>query len=171
MKIQLYTILVYSKDTMGVLSEVTNVFSSSKLSINSLSTSSLGSEKKVCITITVFVNKSYLEVMAVKLGQLDHVFKVIILTNNDLFYQKLALFKVEITKILNNPFFQEALMKQQFNVVEVNSNFMIFSKIGNDEQLEKLYNKLKPLGIAQWTQSGLVSITIEETMIDNWNMD
>lgn len=162
MKIQLYTILVYSKDALGVLSGVAHVFSSHKISINSLSTSTMGQGGKVCITITVFANRSYVELMAVELGLLEYVYKVCILSNNAMFYQKLALFKMDTSVMLSNPSLQDALFNREFKVVEINPKYIIFSIMGDDATLENLYHGLKPLGVLQWAQSGLVPIAMED---------
>jgi acetolactate synthase-1/3 small subunit len=126
----------------------------------------MGSEDHVCITITVFANKSYMELIVVKLGLLDHVHKVYMLANKTMFYQKLALFKMDTGAMLSNPLLQNALFNREFKVVEINPKFMIISTIGDDAKLENLYNSLKPYGVLNWVQSGMVPIAIEDQTIN-----
>lgn len=155
---KLFTLSVFSENTIGMLARVCVIFTRRHINIESLNVS--GSEIKDIYRYTIVVNSTYEEVIKL-LGQLEkqvEVIKAFVHADNEIVHQEIALYKIR-TGSLSNEDTERVVRNNHARILAVDPQFMIIEKTGRNDETEALFNELKPFGILEFTRSGRVAIT------------
>jgi len=160
MGIKLFTLLLYIKNKSNTLLSITNVFSHWNTSISSLSLSDTIEYTESLLMITVLTNKSRVEDIVNNLKTLEEVNRIVILNPSQIAHHKLALFKMDLESFNKNKSLQDLLMGHEINAVEFGHDFIVFSKSGNVNQINKLKEKLKSLSGLEYLESSIVPVQI-----------
>ncbi|MFD0701447.1 acetolactate synthase small subunit [Myroides pelagicus] len=152
-----FTLSVFTENSIGMLTRITNVFTRRHINLDSLTVSE--SEVKQVFKYTV-VFKSTQEQIDKLIGQLERlveVFKVFAHKNTEIIYQELALYKVK-TDLLSNGAVEQIIRESQARILTVDREFIAIEKTGYIEEIESLFAKLSSFGILEFTRSGRVAI-------------
>lgn len=153
-----FTLSIFTENSIGILTRITNVFTRRHINIDSLTVSE--SEVKDVFKYTV-VFKSTQEQINKLIGQLERlieVFKVFAHKNEDIVYQELALYKIK-TDLLSNKEVEQIIRECQARILSVDKDFIAIEKTGYIEEIESLLAQLSCFGVLEFTRSGRVAIT------------
>ncbi len=158
MKKQTYTISVYTEDNIGILNRLSGVFLKRHINIESMTVCKSEIEH---IHRFIFVIKEEEEQAKKAVKQLEKQIEVIgafYHSNDEIIYQETAMFKIS-TKHLFDERIQNKLKLRRANVVSVTERYFVIETTGTSEDIDHLYERLKPYGLLQFVRSGHIAIT------------
>ena len=156
--IQTYTVSVYTENNIGILNRLSAIFLKRHINIESMTVSKSEIEHVHRFTFVVKIS----EIQARKIiGQLEKQIEVIRAfyhTEDEVIYQETALFKIS-TKHLYDEKIQAKLKFRKAHVVTITKSYFVIEVTGLKEDIDRLYDKLKPYGLLQFVRSGRIAIT------------
>ncbi len=156
-----YTITVFSENTVGVLNQITTIFTRRQLNIETLSVSPSAIEGIHKFTITTYSETE--EAMQKLVKQIDKrvdVLKAYYNTDEDLVFQEIALYKIETAKLIATSNVEELLRRHNARILDVSDHSTVIQKTGHYEQTQALFDELsESIGVLQFIRSGRVAIT------------
>ena len=156
----LYTITVFSENTVGLLNQITIIFSRRGLNIETLSVSPSALKGIHKFTITVFATLDTIEKVVKQIDKRVDILKAYFNTDDDLVHTEIALYKVSTEKLLQQGSIEELIRKYHIRVLEMNENFVVFQKAGHYAETQQLFEELsETVGVLQFIRSGRVAIT------------
>ncbi|MEG1580053.1 MAG: acetolactate synthase small subunit [Bacteroidaceae bacterium] len=156
----LYTLIIFSENLVGLLSQVTAVFTRRQVNIESLNVSASGVEGIHRYTITCWSDESTIQKITLQIEKKIDVVQANYFTEDEIFIFESALFKLATPIMLKNRDISKAIRLHDAQIVEVNSTYSIVTKDGMTEEIVSLYNKLKEFNcVLQYVRSGAIAIT------------
>lgn len=160
MEKQLYTITIFSENTVGLLNLITIIFTRRGLNIETLSVSPSALEGIHKFTITAFSER---EMMLKVIRQIDKrvgVIKAYFNTNDDLVFQEIALYKVSTPKLIALGSIEDIVRKYNIRILELTEVWTVLEKTGHYDETQSLFRELQErIGVLQFIRSGRVAIT------------
>lgn len=157
----LYTITIFSENTVGVLNQITTIFTRRQLNIETLSVSPSAIEGIHKFTITTLCDDE--EVMKKLVRLIDKrvdILKAYYNTNEDLVHQELALYKLSTEKVMELGSIEYLVRKYNVRILEVNADCVVFLKAGHFQETQSLFEELaSTIGVLQFVRSGRIAIT------------
>lgn len=157
----LYTITVFSENAVGVLNQITTIFTRRQLNIETLSVSPSALEGIHKFTITAYAEDDSVAKKIVR--QIDKrvdILKAFYNTDDDLVYQELALYKLSTEKVLEHGSVEYLIRKYNIRVLEITEDNIVFLKAGHYEETQGLFEELADkIGVLQFVRSGRIAIT------------
>lgn len=157
----LYTITIFSENTVGVLNQITTIFMRRQLNIETLSVSPSALEGIHKFTITSYAESD--EVMKKLVRQIDKrvdILKAYFNVDDELIHQELALYKLATDKIMEHGSVEYLIRKYNIRVLEVSNDCVVFLKAGHYAETQGLFNELaEKIGVLQFIRSGRIAIT------------
>ena len=157
----LYTITIFSENTVGVLNQITTIFTRRQLNIETLSVSPSAIKGIHKFPITAFADDE--EVMKKLVRLIDKrvdILKAYYNTNEDLVHQELALYKLSTEKVLEHGSIEYLVRKYNVRILEVSRDCVVFLKAGHYEETQGLFDELaESIGVLQFVRSGRIAIT------------
>ena len=156
----LYTFIIFSENTAGVLNEITSVFARRQVNIESLNTSASSVAGIHRYTLTCYCDDVTIEKVSKQIAKKIGVIRSDYYKDNEVFIQEVALFKITTRKLLAHSGISKAVRSHSGKIVEVNPTFAIVSKVGMTDEIISLYNSLDEYRcIIQYVRSGAIAIT------------
>lgn len=163
MKIQdkiLYTITIFSENTVGLLGQVTTVFIRRQINIETLSVSPSAIEGIHKFTITAFSDKETINKVVLQIDKRVDVLKAYYNINEELIHQEIALYKLSTPDFLKLESVEELIRKHTAFILEINENCVVIQKTGHYEETQALFKELSAtIGVLQFIRSGRIAIT------------
>ncbi len=157
---KLFTLIVHSENIAGILNQVTAVFTRRQINIESLNVSASSIEGIHRYTITAFADKSTIDKIVSQIEKKVDVLQCQCFTDDEIFMQEVALYKVTTKTLTDNPKLSETIRRYGANIIEVNSTFSVIEKTGQTNDIIALNQELsKTGGLLQYVSSGRVAIT------------
>ena len=157
----LYTITIFSENTVGVLNQISTIFTRRQLNIETLSVSPSAITGIHKFTITTLSNDE--EVMKKLARQIDKrvdILKAYYNTDEDLVFQELALYKLSTEKVMEHGTVEYLIRKYNVRVLEITSDCIVFLKAGHYNETQGLFEELADkIGVLQFVRSGRIAIT------------
>ena len=135
---QEYIITVFSENKVGLLSQITTVFTCRNVNIESLTTSESALAGIHKFTIVVRTDPEKIEKLARQVEKRIDVLKVFVFTSDEVVQQEIALYKVTRSRNV------EQLVRVE--------------KTGYKSETRELFELLQPYGVQQFVRSGTVAI-------------
>lgn len=156
----LYTITIFSENTVGLLSQVTSVFVRRQLNIETLSVSASALEGIHKFTITVFCDEEVIKKVVLQIDKRVDVLKAYYNTNEELIHQEIALYKLSTSDFLKIDSVEELIRKHNARILDINENSVVLQKTGHYQETQDLFEELsKTIGVLQFIRSGRIAIT------------
>ncbi len=156
----LYTITVFSENTVGLLGQITIIFTRRALNIETLSVSPSAIKGIHKFTITVFTTQDVVEKVVKQIDKRIDILKAYYNTDDDLVHTEIALYKVATEKLLQKGSVEELVRKYHIRILEMNSDFVVLQKAGHYAETQQMFEELKEtVGVLQFIRSGRVAIT------------
>lgn len=166
----LYTILVYSENTPGLLSQISAVFTRRQVNIETLNVCASSTPGVHKYTITCVCTEDMAKMLTKQMEKRIDVLQATYYTDDQLFILEAALLKISTPVLLENPEVSQIARIHGGSFVEVNPVYATLEKTGKTETVMSLYNKLNELGaVLQFVRTGRICITKgSEEKLDNY---
>lgn len=156
----LYTVTIFSENTVGLLNQVTTVFTRRQLNIETLSVSQSAIEGIHKFTITVFCDEEMIKKVVLQIDKRVDVLKSYYNTNEELIFQEIALYKLSTPDFLKISSVEELIRKYNARILDINETLVVIEKTGHYEETQELFKELSStIGVLQFIRSGRVGIT------------
>jgi acetolactate synthase-1/3 small subunit len=155
---QKFTVSVYTENNIGLLNRLSAIFLKRHINIESLTVSRSEIDNVHRFTFVVVVPE---ELMRKVVGQLEKQIEVIRAfyhTEDEIIYQETALFKMK-NDFLYDEKIQNKLKFRRAHIVALTERYFVIERTGTKEDIDRLYERLKPYGILQFVRSGRIAIT------------
>lgn len=156
----LYTITVFSENTVGLLGQITIIFTRRALNIETLSVSPSAIKGIHKFTITVLTTEDVVRKVVQQIDKRIDILKAYYNTDEGLIFQEIALYKVATDKLIENGSVEDLIRKYHIRILEMNNDFVVLQKAGHYEETQDLFDELsESVGVLQFIRSGRVAIT------------
>lgn len=160
METKLYTITIFSENTVGLLNQITIIFTRRALNIETLSVSPSAIKGIHKFTVTIFTSEDMVEKVVKQIDKRVDILKAYYNTDEDLIHQEIALYKVSTEKLLALGSIESLIRKHHIQILEVNDSSIVFQRTGHYAETQQLFDELNhSIGVLQFIRSGRVAIT------------
>lgn len=155
-----YTISVYSENHVGLLNQISIIFTRRNLNIETLTVSASSVEGIHKFTISTWSDEATILKLVKQIEKRIDVVKAYYYTDDEIIHQEVALFKVSTEKLLDSKGIESIVKHFHAEVLEINPTYTVIKKSGTTDLIESLFRQLSSMGvILQFTRSGRVCIT------------
>ncbi|MFA8435241.1 MAG: acetolactate synthase small subunit [Marinifilaceae bacterium] len=153
-----YTITIFSENSIGLLHQVTIVFTRRKLNIESITASESEVKGVYRYTIVVRMPEQQIEKVVKQLEKRIGVLKALYFESGDIIHQEIALYKIANSPSLNGNL--EAIVRDNHaRILSVDPEFLVIEKVGYKAETQSLFSQLESYGVLQFARSGRVAIS------------
>ena len=155
----LYTVTVYSENQVGLLNQISIIFTRRQLNIESLSVSGSAIEGVHKFTITTSSDRETMEKLVKQIEKRIDVLRAFFYTDDEIIFQEVALYKVPTDKLLDDRSIEDLIRKHNARILEVNRTYTVIEKSGHPDETQSLFEELSRYDVMQFVRSGRVAIT------------
>lgn len=157
---KLYTLLIYTENMVGMLSQVTAVFTRRQVNIESINASASSIEGVHKYTITTWSDEEQVKTITKQIEKKVDVIKADYYTDDQIFIREDALFKLSTPVVMENPEISKIIRRTDAQIIEVNPTFCTAMLSGVTKDIIALYTNLQERNcVLQYTRSGRIAIT------------
>ncbi len=154
-----FTISVYSENNVGLLNRISGIFLKRHINIESLNVSRSEIDGVSKFTIVVHTTEDWTRKIVRQIEKQIEVIKAFYHTDDETIFQESALFKIASSLLFDERQIQNIIKENHSDIVTVARDFFVISKTGRRNEVDKMYDQLKPYGIMQFVRSGRISVT------------
>ncbi|MDO6602041.1 acetolactate synthase small subunit [Arenibacter palladensis] len=162
-----FTISVYSENSVGLLNRISGIFLKRHINIESLNVSKSEIDHVSKFTIVVYTTEDWVRNIVGQVEKQIEVIKAFYHTDEETIYQESALFKVASTLLFDERNIQNIIKDSNSQIVTVSREFFVLAKTGRRNEIDEMYQQLKPYGIMQFVRSGRIAVTKSEMKISS----
>ena len=155
----LYTVTVYSENQVGLLNQISIIFTRRQLNIESLSVLGSAIEGVHKFTITTYSDRETMEKLVKQIEKRIDVLRAFFYTDDEIIFQEVALYKVPTDKLLDDRSIEDLIRKHNARILEVNRTYTVIEKSGHPDETQSLFEELSRYDVMQFVRSGRVAIT------------
>lgn len=155
----LYTITVFTENRVGLLNQISIIFTRRKINIESLSVSPSSIKGVHKFTITAYTDLDTIQKLTKQIEKRIDVLRAYFYTDDEIVYQEIALYKVPTPKLLVEPNMEAIIRKHNARILEITPEYTVLEKSGHYEETQSLFEELKRFDIRQFVRSGRVAVT------------
>lgn len=156
----LYTVIIFSENSVGLLNQITIIFTRRQLNIETLSVSPSAIKGIHKFTITTFATKDMIDKVVKQIDKRVDILKAYYNTDEDLVYQEIALYKLSTDLFIKMHGVEDLIRKYDARVLDINEDCVVLEKSGHYEETQALFKELSQrIGVLQFIRSGRVAIT------------
>ena len=148
-----FIITIFSENRVGLLSQITTVFTHRNVNIESLTASESAIAGIFKHTIIVKNDPEKVANLVKQIEKKIDVLKVFCYTPNEVVLQELALYKVQRSRNV-----EDLVRKHNVRILDIHDDYIVLEKTGHKEEIRELYHMLEPYGVYQLVCSGQVAI-------------
>lgn len=156
---QLFTVTVYSENCVGLLNQVSVIFTRRCLNIEDVSASVSSIPDVHKLTLTTWSDRPTMEKVVKQIEKRIDVIRCFLYTDEDIVYQEIALYKVPTTKLLEDPRLESVIRQYGCRILEMTHEYTVIEKSGQSWETEALFERLREYDIRQFVRSGRVCVT------------
>lgn len=156
---QLYTITVFTENQVGLLNQISIIFTRRCLNIESMSVSPCSIPHVHKFTITCRSERRMMEHVVKQIEKRIDVLKAFLYTDDEILFQEVALYKVPTAELLAEGHLEGIIRRHSCRVLDITPEYTVFEKTGHTNETERLFEELKAYGIRQFVRSGRVAVT------------
>ncbi len=153
-----YTISVYTENNIGLLNRLSAIFLKRHINIESMTVSKSEIEDVHRFTFVVNISETQARKIIGQIEKQIEVIRAFYHTDDEVIYQESALFKIS-TKHLYDEEIQDKLKFRRANIITITEHYFVIESSGSKDEIDKLYERLKPYGLMQFVRSGRIAIT------------
>jgi len=156
----LYTITVFSENMVGLLNQITIIFTRRRINIETLSVSPSAIEGIHKFTITAYSDPDTIIKVVKQIDKRVGIIKTYCNTDEGIVHQEVALYKVATENLIKLGSIEDIINRYNAHVIEMTEDFTVFSKTGHYADTQAMFYELsKRVGVLQFIRSGRVAIT------------
>lgn len=157
---KLYTVIIFSENTVGLLNQITIIFTRRQLNIETLSVSPSAIKGIHKFTITTFAEEDTMDKVVKQIDKRVDILKAFYNTDEDLVYQEIALYKLSTERFIQTGRAEELIRRYNARVLEMNADCVVLEKSGHYDETQALFDELSAsIGVLQFIRSGRVAIS------------
>ena len=157
---KLYTVIIFSENTVGFLNQITIIFTRRQLNIETLSVSPSAIPGIHKFTITTFADENMIDKVVKQIDKRVDILKAYYNTDEDLVFQEIALYKLSTERFLKMGTVETLIRKYNVRVLEMNETCVVLEKSGHYDETQNLFKELsETIGVLQFIRSGRIAIT------------
>jgi len=158
----LYTITVFSENMVGLLNQITIIFTRRRINIETLSVSPSAIEGIHKFTITVFSDLDTITKVVKQIDKRVGIIKTYCNTDEGIVHQEIAMYKVATDSLMQLGSIEDIVSRYNAHVLEMTADYVVFSKTGHYADTQAMFRELSArVGVLQFIRSGRVAITRE----------
>lgn len=160
MEKKLYTIIIFSENHVGLLNQISIIFTRRGLNIETLSVSPSALEGIHKFTITTFTDEDTIEKVVKQIDKRVDIIKSFCNTDDELVYQEIALYKIATEDFIELKNSEELIRKYNIRILEMTNNCVVLEKTGHYNETQGLFDELSQnMKVLQFIRSGRIAIT------------
>lgn len=157
---KLYTVIIFSENTVGLLNQITVIFTRRQLNIETLSVSPSAIKGIHKFTITTFADEDTMDKVVKQIDKRVDILKAYYNTDEDLVHQEIALYKLSTELFIKMNGVEELIRRYNARVLEINEDIVVIEKSGHYDETQALFKELsEKIGVLQFIRSGRIAIT------------
>ncbi|MDF9830214.1 acetolactate synthase small subunit [Parabacteroides sp. PF5-6] len=157
---KLYTVIIFSENSVGLLNQITIIFTRRQLNIETLSVSPSAIKGIHKFTITTFATADMIDKVVKQIDKRVDILKAYYNTDEDLVHQEIALYKLSTELFIKMPGVEELIRKYNARVLEIDEDIVVLEKSGHYAETQALFKELsEKIGVLQFIRSGRIAIT------------
>jgi len=153
-----YTITVYSENKVGILKEITTLFTRRQINIESLTTSESAIKGIHKFTIVIFSSLEQTKNLVKQIEKCIDVLRAYFFDADEITYQEIALYKVSTKALFEQTAIENIVRTYGARILEVTEEYTVIEKTGHKIETQQLYEKLEPYSLTQFTRSGRIAV-------------
>ena len=154
------------KNSSGVLSRVSGLFSRRGYNIDSLTVGRTEDPSISRMTITLMGDDNVLEQVKKQLNKLEDVVRVIDFKANESVYRELVLIKVK-ANAENRAAINETVKIFRSKIIDLSTDTLTIELTGDEEKISALINLMEEYGIEELVRTGVTALQRGEKTIKN----
>ncbi|MDL2255954.1 acetolactate synthase small subunit [Parabacteroides sp. OttesenSCG-928-G06] len=160
MEKKLYTVIIFSENSVGLLNQITIIFTRRQLNIETLSVSPSAIKGVHKFTITTFATEDMMDKVVKQIDKRVDILKAYYNTDEDLVHQEIALYKLSTDLFIKMHGVEDLIRKYNARVLEIDEDIVVLEKSGHYAETQALFNELSErIGVLQFIRSGRIAIT------------
>lgn len=152
------TFSVYTENNVGILNRLSAIFLKRHINIESMTVSKSEIENVHRFTFVVNITEARAKKVIGQMEKQIEVIRAFYHLEDDIIYNETALFKIS-TEHLYNEEIQQRMKFRRAHVLTITERYFVIEASGSKENIDKMYDKLKPFGLLQFVRSGRIAIT------------
>ena len=157
---KLYTVIIFSENTVGLLNQITIIFTRRQLNIETLSVSPSAIKGIHKFTITTFSDEDTMKKVVRQIDKRVDILKSYFNTDEGLVFQELALYKISTDLFIRMEGVEDLIRKYNVRVLDINDTVVVLEKSGHYDETQLLFQELSDsIGVLQFIRSGRIAIT------------
>ena len=166
MSMDKHVLSVLVKNSSGVLSRVSGLFSRRGYNIDSLTVGRTDNPSISRMTITIMGDDDVLEQVKKQLNKLEDVIRVVNFKPEDSVYRELVLIKVKANGE-NRAAINETVKIFRSKIVDLSSDTLTIELTGDESKVSALVNLMQEYGIEELVRTGVTALQRGEQTINN----
>lgn len=160
MEKKLYTIIIFSENHVGLLNQISIIFTRRGLNIETLSVSPSALEGIHKFTITTYTDENTIEKVVKQIDKRVDIIKSFYNTDEELVYKEIALYKISTDDFIELESSEELIRKYNIRILEMTKNCVVLEKTGHYNETQGLFDELsQKMKVLQFIRSGRIAIT------------
>ncbi|MCL6217779.1 acetolactate synthase small subunit [Zunongwangia pacifica] len=160
-----FTVSIYTENNLGLLSRIAAIFLKRHINIESITASPSEVPEVMRFIIVVEVTEEQIKKIVGQIEKQIEVIKAFYHTAEEMIYQETALYKIKSSEFLDDLNVQAFIKATNARIVTVTPKFFVIEKTGKRNEVDELYETLKPYGLMQFVRSGTIAVTKNEMPI------
>lgn len=156
---RLYTISVFSENHVGLLTQLSNIFTRRCINIESVSASASAVPNIHKITLSCRTSPEMVNKVIGQIEKRIDVIRAFAYTESELVYQEMALYKISTARMLAENHVEQLIRRFGARILEITPEYTVIEKTGHNDETDALFSELKRYDIKQFVRSGRVAIT------------
>lgn len=154
-----YNISIFTENTIGILNRITIIFTRRHINIESITASESEVKGVYRYTIVAKMSEDQVKKVVGQIEKLVEVLKAFYHSDDEVVFQEIALYKMPTQVLASGMDAEKIVRNHHARILSVETEFSIIEKTGHEEELQQLFNELKPFGILEFVKSGRVAIS------------
>ena len=155
---QNFTVSVYTENNVGILNRLSAIFLKRHINIESMTVSKSEIDNVHRFTFVVIVPKTLIRKVVGQLEKQIEVIRAFYHTEDEIIYHETALFKISSEHLYDEEI-QDRMKFRRAHIIAITKNYFVIEASGLRDDIDNMYEKLKPYGLLQFVRSGRIAIT------------
>lgn len=126
---KLYTVIIFSENTVGLLNQITIIFTRRQLNIETLSVSPSAIQGIHKFTITTFADEDMIDKVVKQIDKRVDILKAYYNTDEDLVFQEIALYKLSTELFIKMGTVEDLIRKYNARILEMNETCVVLERV------------------------------------------
>ena len=149
---KLYTVIIFSENTVGLLNQITIIFTRRQLNIETLSVSPSAIQGIHKFTITTFADEDMIDKVVKQIDKRVDILKAYYNTDEDLVFQEIALYKLSTELFIKMGTVEDLIRKYNARILEMNETCVVLEKSGHYDETQALFRELSERVVCELPQ-------------------